>query len=318
MTTRTTAPTAQVPAMDRALHAMLTGSLGDKATVAKLAAQFGELYCEFLPDVFKSETGLEIQVRYNGCETGLMNDLIADLGDNMALADGSLRNWSPGFTLACGNGFVITLMENLLGAEPDTIVEPIERPLSKIELDLAVMVFDRIANVLKSGVNARGSFDATLLAPHNADDRPRPDADHVDEYAAAIKLSIQLGPVISEFALIVPQKALLKTTVITPKSRGHSSESQEQWAERIGDQVKRSQITLEARISLQPLTLATIARLAPGDVIPFLDTGEVLVDVSANGKDLYLCEFGRSGANYTVRVKDNPGADGDILRQLIG
>ena len=29
MTTRTTAPTAQVPAMDRALHAMLTGSLGN-------------------------------------------------------------------------------------------------------------------------------------------------------------------------------------------------------------------------------------------------------------------------------------------------
>lgn len=312
------ANSGQAPSMDRALHALLTGSLGDKATLAKLAAQFGELYSEFLPDVFRSEARLEIQVRYNGCETGLMNDLIADLGDNVSLADVSLRNWSPGFTLACGNGFVITLMENLLGAEPKTIVEPIERPLSRIELDLAVMVFERIAHVLKSGVNADGGFDPVLEAPHNADDRPRPDADHVDQYAAAIKLGIQLGSVASEFALVIPQKALLKTTVVSPKSRGQISKSQEQWAERIGEQVKRSHITLEARIRLQPLTLTTISKLAPGDVIPFLDSGDVLVDVSANGKDLYVCEFGRSGANYTVRVKDNPGSDEDILRQLIG
>lgn len=304
--------------MDRALHALLTGGLGDKATISKLGNLFGELYTVFLPDVFDSETGVEVQVRYNGCETGTMNQLLADLGDNVAFADGSLRNWSPNFTLACGNGFVIALMESLLGAELNTIEEPIERPLSKIELDLSKMVFERIANVLHSGINSLGGFEPLLEAPHNAEDRPRPAAEHADEFAAAIKMGIQLGNVVSDFVLVVPQKALLKTNVEVPKSRGQQSKSQEKWAEQIGEQVKRSQITLEARIRLEALTLDTIARLAPGDVIPFNDKGDVLVDVSANGKDLYVCEFGRSGANYTVRVKDNMGAEGDLLRQLIG
>ena len=306
------------PGMDRKLHALLTGSLGDQATIAKIGNQFGELYSAFLPDVFNSETGFEIQIRYEGTETGLMNQLIADLGENVALVDASLRNWSANFTLACSNSFVIGLMECMLGSDPDMIEEPIERPLSKIELELSTMVFERIASVLHSGVNAAGGFEPVLEAPHNADDRPRPAADHADQYAAAIRMAIQLGNVTSEFALVIPQKTLLKTQVVVPKARGQQSKTQEKWTEQITEQVRRSQITLAARIQLEPLSLDTIARLAPGDVIPFLDRGDVMVDVSANGKDLYTCEFGRSGAHYTVRVKDNVAADGDLLRQLIG
>lgn len=305
------------PRMDRALLAKLTGGLGDSKTLQRLCADFGQLYVEFLPDVFHSETGLTMQVHYNGHEGGLMTDLIADLGDNVSFADGQLRNWSPNFVLACGNGFVITLMENLLGALPETIQEPIERPLSQIELDLAVMVFDKIANVLRSGVNAPGGFEPLLEKAHNAEDRPKPDEDHVDEYAVTIKLGITLGTVTSEFYLIIPQKALLKTTVTMPKSKNQAGKSKKEWQEQIAEQVRRSQVTLEARIRLESLTLATVSRLIAGDVIPFRDKGDVMVDVSANGKNLYRCEFGRAGDRYTVRVKDNVSSEDEILKHLM-
>ncbi len=95
------------------------------------------------------------------------------------------------------------------------------------------------------------------------------------------------------------------------------SAASDAWAEQIGEQVRRSQVTLEARIRLQPQTLGTISRLAVGDVIPFMDNGDVSVEVSANSKDLYICEFGRSGENYTVRVKDNINSDGDLLKHLM-
>jgi len=313
----TEAQTETAPAMDRALLAKLTGGLGDSKTLQKLCADFGQLYVEFLPDVFHSETGLSMQVHYNGHESGLMMDLIADLGDNVSLADGQLRNWSPNFVLACGNGFVITLMENLLGALPETIQEPIERPLSQIELDLAVMVFDKIANVLRSGVNAPGGFEPLLEKAHNAEDRLKPEEDHVDEYGVTVKLGITLGTVESEFYLVIPQKALLKTVVTMPKSKSQSSKSKKEWQEQIAEQVRRSQVTLEARIRLESLTLATVSRLIAGDVIPFRDKGDVMVDVSANGKNLYVCEFGRAGDSYTVRVKDNVSSEDEILKHLM-
>lgn len=307
------------PPMDHALLARLTGGLGSRRAVDRICADFGQLYTEFLPDVFHSETNLTIEVAYEGLETGLMSDLVADIGDDYAVSQGSLRNWCPRFVLACGNSFIITLMENLLGAMPDVIDEPVQRPLSKIELDLATMVFEKIGSVLRSGVNAAGGFEPLLDKPVNAEDREQPDEAMQDEYAAAIRMRIALGPVASDFMVIVPQKTLLKTTVVSPKSKTQPGKGQKEFAEQINEQVRRSAVTLEARIRLTSLTLGTISRLAEGDVIPFLDKQDnVMVDVSANGMELYLCEFGRAGANYTVRVKDNVSSDDEILRHLMG
>lgn len=304
--------------MDRALLAKLTGGLGDRKTIERIAGDFGRLYANFLPDVFNSETGIPIEVTYTGCASGLVTDLIADLGDTFALADGSLRNWCPTFVLACGNSFVIGLMERMLGALPETIEQPFERPLSDIELDLAQMVLGKMGDVLRSGVNAPGGFEPLLERVHNAEDRPQPDEGIPAEFGVTIRMTIELGKVVSELALVIPQRAFLKTKVVMPKAKGQSSKSKEEWHERIREQVRRSQVTLEARIRLQPLTLGTISRLAVGDVITFQDKKDVSVQVSANGKDMYSCELGRSGERYTVRVKDNISTDDEILNHLMG
>lgn len=305
------------PVMELSLLAKLTGGLGDYKTVERLAADFGQLYSEFLPDVFHSETNIHIDVSYIGFQSGLMQDLIAQLGDGVCLADGSLRNWCPNFVLACGNSFVIALMERMLGADPAMITQPHPRPLSDIEIDLGTMVFERVANVLRSGVNAPGGFEAMLERPHNATARPDPDKDAKPEFGATIRMAVEIGNVSSEIALVIPQATLLKTKVVTPKARAQLSKQKQEWADRISEQVRRSQITLQARIRLQSLTLRTLSKLMAGDVIAFEDKGDVRVDVSANGKDLYACEFGRSGDRYTVRVKDNISTEDELLRHLM-
>jgi len=302
--------------VDPVLFAKLTGGLGDQATLTKLGTAFGQVYAEFLPDIIKSETGIEVSVGYAGYRSGLMNDLIAGLGGNYALVNGSLRNWAPKFVLGCGSGFVMSLMEHMLGAKPDTIETPAPRPLSMIELDLSVMVFDKIANVLRSAVNAPGGFEPYLDPPYNIEDRSKPAAGQADDFAAAILMTISLGKTVSEIVVIAPQRELLRTVVSAPRAKNTSAGSQA-WTEQLGEQVRRSQVTLEARIRLQTLTLDTISRLAVGDVIPFMDTGEVRVEVSANSKELYVCEFGRSGENYTVRVKDTVNSDDELLRHLM-
>lgn len=304
------------PTMDRALLAKLTGGLGDKATLAKRSAALAQVYAAYLPDIMKTETGLDVAVAYIGCESGLLGDLVGDLIENYAVANGALRDWSPHFTLACGSGFIITLMEHLLGAHPDTIEEALLRQLSVIELDLAVSVFDKLASVLKSGVAPTSGFQPKLAAPYNIDDRPKAAFDYPEEFAIAISMAVTLGKTTSEIKLIVPQAVFLKTTIVPPKAAAASAAS-EAWADQIGEQVRRSQVTLEARVRLEPQTLGTISRLAVGDVIPFMDSGEVRVEVSANSKDLYICEFGRSGENYTVRVKDNINSEDELLKHLM-
>ena len=127
----------------------------------------------------------------------------------------------------------------------------------------------------------------------------------------------QFGAVTSEFVVIVPQKTLLKTTVKAPQAVT-GAKSGSDWADILKEQVQRSDVRIEARIHLTPLKLGTIAKLQPGDIIPFLDAGDVHVQVAANGRDLYSCEFGRAGDQYTVRVKETAGSEEELLRDLLG
>lgn len=306
--------------MDPALLAKLTGGLGDSKRIAKIGAEIGQIYSNFLPDIFHSETGIAIEVDYIGCQSGLMTDLIQQLGKEFAVADCSLRNWCPNFMLGTGTAFIMALMERMLGAAPETIMEPEVRALSQIELDLAALVIGRVGDVLRSAVNAPGGFEATVEPPFNGNGKSAFEEAMAAQFGLMIRLKVDIGKVSSEFALVIPQRALLKTNIVAPKPSAQALKKQEEWVEMISEQVKRSQVTLEARIRLQSLTLKTIARLVEGDVIPFRDAkqDDICVEVSANGANMYNCEFGRAGDRYTVRVKNNVSTDDEILRHLMG
>ncbi len=58
------------------------------------------------------------------------------------------------------------------------------------------------------------------------------------------------------------------------------------------------------------------SRLQPGDVIPFHD-GRMSGGGERNGRDLYVCEFGRSGSHIRSAVKDTHGLEQDILRHIM-
>ncbi len=308
---------SNVYAFDKRLLARMTGALGDDKTIGRIALELGLVFSELLPDMFKAETGRDIAIGYAGFKMGLRNELIADLGEAVLLSDVSLRNWCADFQIGCDSPVLIALVEALLGAEPSDIEEPLPRTLSKIEIDVALPVFDRIAEVVRMAVNAPGGFEPVVERPHNGAERLQPDPTLEDVYAASIDMTFGLGPVLSTFSVIIPQSVLLKTQIVMPRSTGQNENMKTDWSEQLEEQIRRSAVTLEARIRLESLTLETISRLQPGDVIPFHDGQDVRVEVNANGRDLYVCEFGRSGSRYTVRIKDTQGSEQDILRHIM-
>jgi flagellar motor switch protein FliM len=307
-----------VPALDPRILSLLTGELGTRQAISKVCSELGQVLTAFLPDVVEIETGLKLSFFYEGCEIGYKNDLIADLDEYMILVDGSLKNWCQDFTVACSTTVVMAMVECMMGGDQTAIDEPEARPASTIELEMAPMITDKIASVIKSAVNAPGNFEPLLTKPYNAAKRPKPADDYVDMYAALIRMKVEFGALVTQFSVIVPQKTLLKTVVKAPVAVTTGSKHAVDWSEIIQDQVRRSDVRVEARIHLTPLKLGAIAQLQPGDVIPFLEKGDVRVQVSANGRDLYSCEFGRAGDQYTVRVKDTAGSEEDFLRDILG
>ena len=312
-----TSTASNVHAFDRRLIARMTGALGDDKVIGRTALELAQVFDELLPGVLQSETGCDVTIAYAGFRTGLRNELIAALGDGVLLGDLSLRNWCAEFQVGCDSPVLIALVEALLGAEPTSIEEPAPRSLSKIEIDVALPVFHGIAEVLRTAVNAPGGFEPVVGRPYNSAERAKPDPALEDVFAASIDMTIGLGPVLSTFSVIVPQSTLLKTRIISRKGAGEDRNAKTEWTEQLEEQVRRSAVALEARIRLESLTLDTLSRLQAGDVIPFHDGQDVRVEVSANGRDLYVCEFGRSGSRYTVRVKDTHGSEQDILRHIM-
>ncbi|WLS04293.1 FliM/FliN family flagellar motor switch protein [Shinella oryzae] len=312
-----TATVTAAPSMDPIVLARLTGKLGDRETISKLCATLGDVFSEFLPDMLESELGFEVAVSYAGFTMGKFGELTEGLGGAMAFCDASLRDWCEHFTLICDSPLIITLVENMLGAVSDSIEDPQPRPLSKIELDVAAMMFDRISGVLKTAVSSATSFEPLLGAAHNAELRKPVEDGTQNAHVAMVNMAVGIGPVLSTFHVVIPQATLLKSVISAPRP-ANVAKTRAEWSEQLSEQVRRSKVTLEARIHLEPQTLDTISRLQPGDIIPFNEAGDVRVDVNANGRNLYVCEFGRSGARYTVRVKDTYGSEDDILQHIIG
>jgi flagellar motor switch protein FliM len=310
--------TAPVPTIDPKILSLLTGERGTHQAMSKICSELGQVLTAFLPDVVESETQLKLSFYFENCETGYKNDLIADLDDFMILVDGSLKNWCSDFTIACSSNVIMAMVECMMGGDQDAIVEPEARPASAIELEMTPMLTDQIASVIKSAVNAPGNFEPLLSKPYNAGKRPKPADDYVDMPAALLRMKVEFGQLITQFAVIVPQKVLLKTVVKAPVAVSTGNKAATGWAELLQDQVRRSEVRVEARIHLTPLKLGTVSRLRPGDIIPFLEKGDVHVQVSANGRDLYSCEFGRAGDQYTVRVKDTAGSEEELLRHILG
>jgi flagellar motor switch protein FliM len=205
----------------------------------------------------------------------------------------------------------------MLGAVSDSIEEPEPRPLSKIELDVAAMIFDRVSGVLSTAVGDGNGYEPVIGPAYNVEGRKATADGSEDTFAATVKMSVGIGPVLSTFYLVAPQQALLKSKIEPPRPAS-IAKSRKEWSDQLSEQVRRSKVTLQARIRLESQTLDTVSRLQAGDIIPFHDANDVRVDVSANGSKLYVCEFGRSGARYTVRVKDTYGSEDELLQHIIG
>ena len=179
------------------------------------------------------------------------------------------------------------------------------------------MMFDRVSSVLKTAVSGANGYEPFLGPAHNAETRKPAEEGAEDPFVAMVNMAVGIGPVLSTFHVVIPQNVLLKSSITAPKP-ANAPKTRVEWSEQLGEQVRRSKVTLEARIRLEAQTLDTISRLQAGDIIPFNESGDVRVDVNANGRNLYVCEFGRSGARYTVRVKDTYGSEDELLQHIIG
>lgn len=206
------------------------------------------------------------------------------------------------------------LIHALFGGEVDKPIQPLDRELSPIEAEMAAMVFEEIAKAMNGTGPRAFEFRLPLPAAITGAELKR----HIlrDGPAVRVVFSVSGGTNAGTIVLTMPQRVLLKHRGeggATPAG----SEPEADWQERFGEEVKRSSVSLEATVPLARMTLGEIALLQEGQIIELDETAQTEARLSARNMTLFVCEFGKLGQNYTVRIRHPFDAGQDLMDTLL-
>lgn len=261
-----------------------------------------------LSAAFLSATGVAIDARPGEIRLGRRRELLAELSGDTVYCEATIANWSKEISSLCGTKLIIGMVECLLGGSDPDELDIVARPLSGIELDMSLVVFEQLNDSLRGLVSAKSDTKASAKNPQT--EYPEEDDDSIPNFhAVALTLDVEFGAISAPLTLILPQAALIKTKINPAKLEKKSDANKGDWTERLSDRVSKSQISLQAAVALKPLSLGEVSRLQSGDLIAFAHNGDIEVTLSANGRPLYTCALGRAGSRYMIKVEGQAGPD---------
>lgn len=231
---------------------------------------------------------------------------MVEKGDLLVVASGA--GASDAAFMALDGQALALCVSAMFGGDPALPPVPIARDPSPIEREVAAAVLAELAQAL----NGAGTLGLHLPLPDllaGAEARkfmPR------DGPAAKLTFRVAAGANSGEISVLVLQRLLLARAPAAPAASAPA-----EWGTHFGGEIMRSALAVEAVMPLARMTLGALGTFAVGDTIP-LDAGATGdARLLVRGKMLFVCEFGRLGAHYTVRVKEPFSAAKDFMDGLL-
>nr|WP_246675300.1 FliM/FliN family flagellar motor switch protein [Mesorhizobium sp. B2-3-4] len=291
----------------------LVGDSGEADQVIDAGRAMAERAVPLLQKALASELGAPVAVDLKTVEVSRVPEARSRAGDTFAMTVVGSPASSDAMTLVIDGPAIAIIVSTLFGGDPDMPVSPIERDLSSIETDVSTMVFQEVAQALNG--SGRRALELRLPVPRamSGIEARR----HVLRDGAAIRIVLGIStPVDSgSITITMPQRIVLAGRDGTG-SAGEDDHGTS-WRARFSEEVMRSTVSLEATMPLARLTLGDLANLEVGQVIDFDETAQSRARLSARGQTLFVCEFGKLGQNYTVRIRHPFDAGQDFIDGLM-
>jgi flagellar motor switch protein FliM len=301
--------------MDKTLLARMTGQSGDRRTLESLGITLAERAAPLFESGVSNTTGFSVNATFEELEDGTKSEMLATLDINSVACTAKIGGWCDDIIVSGNTVFVIALLEGMLGGNMPRVSDIEPRELSNIELDISSVLFKQFVDGLKAIITFPPTGQTTIN-PANVEP-PVVDEEEGSVPSVLLKFTLAAGDIEAPFCAILPQRVLLKTKLTEPSDGEEVAPDQPEWLEQLTNQVTSSHVTLEANIALNDITLGEVARLQPGDVLPFADEGSVRALLKASGKEIFWCEFGKAGNRYTVRVLETHEPEQELIKELI-
>lgn len=137
-----------------------------------------------------------------------------------------------------------------------------------------------------------------------------------DGPAAILEFRIHSPLASGVISVLMPQRVLL-THRGDAMAENDSPLVASKWRARFSEEVMRSNVNLEATVPMSKFTLGEIAKWQVGQVIEMPDNAQAQTQLSARRKTIFVCEFGKLGNHFTVRVGQPFDAGKDFLDRLV-
>ncbi|PBB20106.1 FliM/FliN family flagellar motor switch protein [Mesorhizobium sp. WSM4313] len=292
----------------------LVGDSGEAAQVIGVGRGMAERALPLLQKALVAELGAAVTVDLQVVEVGRVPEARSRAGDAFALTIVSSPASADAMTLVMDAHAVAVMVSALFGGDPDQPVAPIERDLSQIEADVATMVFQEVAAALNG--SGKRSLELRLPVPKATSGGEARRRVLRDGAAVRIVFGVSTPTDTGTITVMIPQRVLLSTRGATARTEeGEASEFD--WRARFSEEVMRSTVRLEATMPLARLTLGDLAAFEPGQVIELEENAQLNAKLSARDKTLFVCEFGKLGQNYTVRISHPHDAGQDFIDGLL-
>jgi flagellar motor switch protein FliM len=233
---------------------------------------------------------------------------------NHAMTIAASASSPDALVLSIDNDALAVIVSTLFGGDPQVAVTPIERELSPLETEVATMVFEQVAQAVNGSGPRAFEFKLPLPLAITGTEMTR----HLLRDGPGVRVTFSVATPSSRgtMALTMPQRVLLKHRGDTGAAVRDAVPATE-WRDRFSEEVMRSTVNLEATMPLGRLTLGDLAGFEQGMVIEFDETAQTQARLSARGKTLFVCEFGKLGQNYTVRIRHPFDAGQDFIDGLL-
>lgn len=302
------------PAETRALILeRLLGDTGEPDQVTGAARALAERALPAMMQGLEEKLAVAVTMDVSGVDLVRIADARPS-ADNHAMTVAASASSPDALVLTIDTEAIALVVSALFGGDPSEPAAPIARALSPLEIDVATQVFEQVAQA----VNGSGERALELRLPVPLAFTGAEMTRHMLRDGPAVRVTFSIATAASRgaIALTMPQRVLLKHRGGTGTQQPKEASQAADWRARFSEEVMRSTVTLKATMPLTRLTLGQIAGFAPGQVIELDESAHVNARLDARDRTLFVCEFGKLGQNYTVRIRHPFDAGQDFIDGL--
>lgn len=292
----------------------LLGKTGEPQQVIASAKALGQRVRGAILGEINDRLAFALDMELKSAKVTRFADALPTEASHMAICVAPSASSSDALTIMIDAEATALLVSAAFGGDPDISVAPIDRDLSGIERSILADLFEAIAKAFEgSGERALGiSFPlGDVVTGTEIPRMPRRDGP-----AAILEFRIHSPVASGVISVLMPQRVLL-THRADGVAEVDSPLVASKWRARFSEEVMRSRVKLEATVPLANFTLGEIATWRVGQTIEMPGNAQAQTRLSARRKTIFVCEFGKLGNHFTVRVRQPFDAGQDFLDRLV-